>query len=742
MHENGSQLILRPSSSARRLPLAPVMGEDRSAELSVREVGCTILRHKWKITCITAVIFGLVALYTYSRTPIYESVSRLHIDPKQPTNLGLDVGSREAVSSVDTTSRVLTEVKILQSDSVASQTIRSLALAKNSDFAGTDVTDSGPVDPSEMEPLQRQKLLARFFSNTSIQVIPNTEIVEVRFRNRNPKLAAQVVNTIVDSYREHVFQTRFEGTAQVSQWLSKQMNELKRGAEESQQKLAEFQRKNGIFGRDENNNIITDRLKKLNEQLTDSEADRVVKEARYRLAVSGNPELIASVVPSTTLQVLRTQQADLQGQLAQLTSKYGNGYPKIKELQQQLARQDTAIAQEVRNIGERLEDEYLAAQKTEAMLRSRFDNQKDEASHLNENAGQYAILKRDVESTGALYDTLQVRLKEAGVTAGLSSGYISLVDRGTVPAMPVMPRKLLNLSLGLSGGLMAGVILAFTLESLNDTVHTSEEVELIADLPVLGSIPLFGTRGNGDRKRLKFPGLAVSDSKLLTLRSPHSDEAEAYRAVCTWLSINVNGQHPKVLVVTSALPGDGKTTVSANLAIALAQRGERVLLVDADLRRSSIHREFAMPGVTCGLTTILATGIEDGAVLTPFPELPGLQVVPAGPPSPVPANMLASEQMAALIGRWAQEYNRVVIDTSPLLAVSDAFPLTTTADGVILVFRSGTSSKKAIHRVQDLLLRSGARILGAVLNGTNKQREGIYYPISAEYRHGGQNAKA
>ena len=217
---------------------------------------------------------------------------------------------------------------------------------------------------------------------------------------------------------------------QVSEWLSKQMQDIKADASEAQQKLADFQKQNNILGADEKNNIITDRLSALNQQLMEAEAERIAKEARYRLASTGNPELVAAVVPSTTLQILRTQEADLKAQYQQLTAKYGNGYPKVPELKAQLNGLAKNIAAEIGNVEQRLHDEFLAAGKNEDMLRKRFDAQKQEAIKLNESAVQYATLRHEVESSQALFDTLQLKLKEAGVTAGLASADVKVVDRG------------------------------------------------------------------------------------------------------------------------------------------------------------------------------------------------------------------------------------------------------------------------------------------------------------------------
>ncbi len=252
------------------------------------------------------------------------------------------------------------------------------------------------------------------------------------------------------------------------------------------QKLATFQQENNLLGSDEKDNLVNDRLKKLNLELTEAEADRIVKEGRYRLSLSGDPELMSSIAPSTTLQILRTQQANLQGQYAQLNAKFGEGYPKLAELQAQLDHVKSAIRDEDNNVETRLANEFDAAAKSEAMIRSDFEKQKSEAYRLNEHVAQYAILRHDVESGQQLYDTLQLKVKEAGVTSGLASSYVSVIDRAQLPDTPVEPRRKLYLAFGLGGGLFAGMLLGFALESFDDTFQTSEEVETITGLPELG----------------------------------------------------------------------------------------------------------------------------------------------------------------------------------------------------------------------------------------------------------------
>src|SRR5208337_2600817 len=253
-------------------------------------------------------------------------------------------------------------------------------------------------------------------------------------RARDPVLAAEVVNATVNNYTERNFRSSYDSATQVSSWLSKQMEDLKIKANASQQELAELQKQRGLIGVDETDNIVTEKLKGLDEQLTQAESDRIVKEARYRISASGNPELIASMVPEPTLQVLRTQQAQLRVEYARMSTKFGDGYPKLAELGNEMTQVDAAITEELKNLSERYRNEYLAARHAEDMLRSRFEEQKQRAYALNQGAAQYAILKHEVEATQDLYQTLQLKLRQAGVVAGLASANIAVVEPGQVPS--------------------------------------------------------------------------------------------------------------------------------------------------------------------------------------------------------------------------------------------------------------------------------------------------------------------
>jgi capsular exopolysaccharide synthesis family protein len=718
-------------AAARSMPAVRVNSKDDFADmeqLSLTSIWRTIFKHKLLFLSSMAVVLGAAIVQTATMTPIYESVARLQIDPSRSNTLGLDEMINEKLGGGDSSNRLMTEVKVIQSDTVAERVIDSLALAKVPAFADKNSTNITIADPVAMLPKDRERLLDRFRSALNVRAIPNTDIVEVRFRNRDPQLATDVANAIVERYMQRTLQTHYDGTVQVSDWLSRQMNDLQTKTTESQEKLAEFQRENGILltGSEENDNVITDRLKILNEQLTQAEADRIVKEARYRMAATGDPELVANVVPSTSLQVLRTQEADLKVQLTQLNSKFGSAYPKVQELQSQLSRLDASIDAEIKNVGKRLREEYESASKTEAMLRAQFNEQKNKAYALNEHAVEYAVLKHDVENGRELYDTLQLKLKMAGVTAGLSSSYISVVDRAQVPARPVLPKRILNYLLGLVGGVVGGLLLCFIAEAVDDTLSSSEELESLSGLPVLASIPV-------DNAPSKSPTAVAVKTIPILLERPRSQSAEAFRGLRTSLLLSSPDRPPKVIAVVSSIAAEGKTTVSVNLGVAFAQRGESVLLIDADLRRSTMHSHFGLPHSRYGTSTVLTQGLNTEAILTPLDSLPNLRLMPAGPHPPNPAELLGSKRMAELLRSQAEIYDRIIIDTPPVLSVADSLALANLADAVVLVVRSGVARKKAVLRARDLLQRFSSNLVGVVFNCVNLQLEHYYYSNRSYY---------
>jgi succinoglycan biosynthesis transport protein ExoP len=699
-------------------------------QLSIVDVWRTLTKRKVPILGFAALVVGLVAAYTFLKTPLYEGTARLQIDPSRSSSLGLDETEKPAPSDVD--SRVKTEVAIIQSDTVAMQVIKSLQLYSRPQFAGKYVVAGDLKDAAQLTAAQRRRLLDRFNENLIVKVIPNTQVVDIRFRSPDPALAADTANSLIDEYMQRNFHTRVDGTAQLSQWLSRQMEEIRVSTTVAQQQFADFQKEHNLLGTDENDNVVTNRLKQLNEELTQAEADRIVKEGRYRMARSGNPVLVDSAIPNTTLQVLRTQQAELQAQYAQLSAKFGKGYPKLREIQTQLADVNAAIDKEGGNIETRLANDYNAAAAAESMIRGQFARQKEEAYKLNENVARYANLKHQVESGQQLYDTLQLKVKEAGITSGLNSSYISVVDRAQLPDRPVEPRKTLYLALGLGGGLFGGVILGLILDSFDDTLRTSEEAEVVLALPELVSIPFLSALTKKDHKRLSpanLLGLQGSEVSAISVLKPHCPGAETYRALGSVILLSCLDNPPKVLVVTSAMAGEGKSTISCNLAAALAQRGRRVLLVDADFRCASIQQQL---GIRPGGHTVFATGATQYSRYQPIKSLPTLHVVPTGFRPTDPDETLDTTRIKQLMAAWSNEYDHVIIDTPPVLLFADVLVMSARADGVLLVTRAGKSHAKPSLRAREVLSRSGANILGFVLNGA-KRRE-YYYEYPDEYK--------
>jgi len=716
-----------------RAPLIPYAGNSPAeGDQSFGAIWRMVTKRKWIILLTAAMVFAAVAVYTLRAKPIYESTVLLQIDPDRRSNLGLEDTAPEWSIYEDVASRMQTEAKLIQSATVASLVIDSEGLANNPAFAGEEKEAVAGEPKTQTPPAeQRQALLDCFKNSLKVKIVPGTQLAEVHFRSTDAELSARVANAVAHNYMQRNFQTRYEGALQVASWLSRQMAELQERAIEAQQKLAGFQKQNNILGSNENDNIVTDRLKLLNRQLAEAEAERIVKEARYRLAETGNPELVASTVPTPTLQLMREQETKLKGELAALNSKFGNGYPKLRQMEAQLARLDAAIATEVAKVGRQLEDEYLASAKTEALLRSQFEEAKAAAYRLNEHAVQYSVLKHDVETSRQLYDTLQVKLQVAGVTAGLNSSYITVVDPARVPLSPVAPRVKSNLALGLFAGLLAGLLVAFLLEAFDDTASTSEELEAVTGLPVLCSIPLNGSR---NAAKTSLPdGVGQLAPLPLLVSSPRSQASEAYRGLRSSLLLSTPERQPKLIAVVSSIATEGKTTVAANLGVSFAQRGEKVLMVDGDLRRSSLHSQFGMPASMHGVSTFLTESSSEAPVIRPLDELPNLELLPAGPHPPNPAELLGSKRMVEALQSLMGSYDRIIFDTPPMLSVSDALAVANFADAVVMVVRSGAARRKAVLRVRDLLQRSNAKVVGIVFNGVNMRLENYYGLAGTKY---------
>jgi len=712
----------------------PMHGGD--SELTLADLWLNIWRRKLTILFFAAAVLLLVGAYTFLKRPVYESVALIEYDPSSSASLGLDDLLSKTFAANDSDARLQTQVKILDSDTVAIQVIKRLDMGRNPAFAGELAKEITTADPMQMSFKNRDKLIVDFHSSAKVGIVPKSHILRIAFRSTDRKLAADAVNTILDAYLERNFETRYHGTQQVSEWLSTQMQDIKSHALEAHHKLVDFQERHDILGTDQDENIVVDKLRQLNLQLTNAEADRIVKEARYRLAQTGNPELLAVIVPGT-LQVLRTQEADLKANLAQVEAKFGPAYPKVRELRSQLARLDGAINAEIKNVGQRLNDEFETAKKSERMVRGQFDAQKEAAFKLNRSAAEFATLKHEVESGQALFDTLELKLNEALVSAGLASANISIVDRGKIPFEAVLPNIPLNLGLGLFVGLFGGFVLAFVRESLDDTINSADQVESWAGLPMLASIPSIRTKSG--RVRMLQPGES-SSADLVLLKRPESKAAEAYRELRSSLLLSNVDRPPRVVVFISAFPAEGKTITASNCAIALAQCGERVLLVDADLRRSAIHRRFDLGNET-GLSTLLAGTSATDIISAPVPELPSLFVLAAGPKPPAPAEMLASRRMRDLLEKWASEYDRVVLDTPPIFLVSDIFSLLTQADAVVVVVRAGVTRKKALQRLNDVMSRIHANVAGVIINDADLNLEHYYTgPYSYRYKNSYYNS--
>ncbi len=717
------------------LPSEPEHSERQEFILSPSDFRKILIKRRWVILACFILAVAVAAIITALTVPVYESVARVDINPGQSTNIGLS-DLVENKMGADSSNRLLTQVRILQSDSVIYAVIESQNLYTKKPFS--QVFKTSPYVPGRpLTPAQRVTLLGKLRSNLQVMSIPNTDLVEIHYQDPDPVQASVIAQAIVDQYLELDLRSRYEGTLRISNWLSGELSELKAHSAEAQRKVAQFQRDNNLIGIDaEGGNLVTDSLRLVNEQLLQAEADRIVKEARYHLAQTRNPELLVSVAPTTTLMTLRSQQAELLVQAADLKAKYGSDYPRVREVNKQLAAVQRDIDDEITNLLKRFEEEYNAAVSTQKLLQERLEQVKQQAFRVSDSFADYEILKHEAESTEELYDALQMKLKEASVTAGLNSNNVNIVDKAEVPAFPVAPLKRNNYGFGALIGLFLGISVAIFLETMDDTIRTSEDAESISGLPALAVVPRFSGAGKSAKANYGHhaPAPVVDPNvapDLVSYLTPQSISAEAFRTLRSSILLSSVDHQGRVVLITSSLAAEGKSTIAANLAVSFARRDARVLLVDTDLRRGTLHLKFRIPNRE-GLSSVLVRESGASAYQRPLPDLPNLFVLPRGPIAPNPGELLASHHLESLIEQWKLEYDHVILDSAPVLPVADSLSVAPLADSTIIVVRSATTRRKALLRIRSLLKRAQARVIGIVVNDVDLRLEN-YYTYSKNY---------
>ena len=702
-----------------------------SAVQSLMDVRRVLFAHKYLIIAIVAVAVILSFIYAKTRVPLFEATATAEIETSRNQSMGLSdlVGS----SPANGTTQVLTEAFRLTGSSLIFRAVAELGVEGRGPFPNAFKKVSSPITEDSLPATARASIVGAVAGSLKVSIVPRTNAVRVTYRHPSPVVARDLVNRLLDVFMERSVEDRLFGTNQAAGMLTVQMEDLKNHAADAQRKLAKFQEEHNFVGPDEKDNLTTAGLTIINGQLAEAQADQIIKQARVHLVESGNPELLTSVAPTPTLKELRAQETSVKVELGQLTSKYGPGYPRVHELQAQLPTLEKEIATETSNVTRRVQEEYQTSSNTVQALQRRLNDQMQQAFKLNESAAQYALLREDAESSRDLYDVLQLKLKESTVSAALNAASISIIDHAVIAPYPVEPNsRRITMTGGLAGFILA-VFLAFLIEALNDTLQTSEDLETWSRFHALGAVPHFEAQPQ-TTKDSEF-GEDRFASRLIALTTPNSLAAESFRSIRSSILLSSADRQSKVIVITSSYMGEGKSTISANLAIALAQRGARVLLVDSDLRRGTLHKLFHLTSSLPGLSNLLSMINERDVYLTPIPEVPTLTLLPAGAKPPNAAELLASNRMAELVHRWREEYDHVVIDSAPILMVSDALATAARADGAVMIVRAGLTRRKAISRAFELLSRSNVRILGAVMNDINLKIENFYTYSSRHYRY-------
>jgi polysaccharide biosynthesis transport protein len=705
-----------------------------------------ICKRKWTVLTAFFVLFTTVLVGSIYEKPVYRAKTLIEIDKENPS-----VASPQELFQLDevTDTYLETQYKVLASDDLAERVIHQLDLESKPEFlpsaslwpwttnAASVPTTTKTDNAAAPDLLVHETVLTRFVDRLDIRPIRRSRAVELRFDSQDPELAARAVNAVADNYIQKNFEARLDAAQEASEWLSQQMQDMKGKLEKSENDLEKYAAENNLLylenDKGDAESIVNQSVREIQDELTKAEADRYEKESIFRLLQSGDYASLPGVFDNKLLQDLSERLADLQRQHAQLAATFTEDYPKVKETQSQIEEIQSSLERERRRAAQKINNDYSAALRREKLVRQAFAARQEAANQDAEKSVEYGMLSREVDTNKGLYQGLLERLKEASASAGLKASNIRVVDPGTIPFKPIAPNYALNLGLATFLGLGLGVCMAFLKENLDQTLRFNEDVFQFLGIPALGFIPTFralnGRKHNGISRTDRGSIFGLTDSVAVAggaLIEDHPSNghavhrvsafSEAFRELRTSVILSASGRFANSILVTSAQPGEGKTTIAVNLAFSLAQLGQPVLLVDADMRRPSIQKYFPQPGSR--LSSYLGGQGAWQQMVYPT-SISRLYVLHCGPIPENPSELLSSDRMRALIQESMKTYRFVILDSPPLLNRADSRILGSMVGATILVVKGGETPRQVVQYAESQARSVGTNLIGVVLNNLN-----------------------
>ncbi len=678
-----------------------------------------IRRHAWKIGAFALTSLVITYIISSRLQPIYESTVGINIDRQAPSGVVGEDAQKMSYAPQDADEYIATQIKIIQSDPVLRPVARKFSLLERE---------------KRFEGLTPQQAAALMDAPTVLKRIKvvrptSTYLVMISYRSTDPQLSADVANAIAKSYLEHIYRLQVASATNASGFMAKQIDELRARMERSGQALAQFEKELNVINPEEKTNIISQRLLQLNTEYTTAQADRVKNEAAYNSIASGSLEAAQASGQGEALQRLQEHINEAEEKFAEIRSSKGPNHPDYKRQQIQLQELQAQFQTLRTNIAQRVEVEYQKSLAREQMLQKTLSQTKAEADQLNLHSFDYQRLKQEADADKKLYEQLMTKSQEATINAGFQNKNTAVSDPARPASAPVFPNTTLNLALAAMVSVILGMGMVILLDSLDTTIRDPEQIRRLYQTDLIGTLPVVK-----DNRSLVSVPLQPDGDQSLAVAKPESKQArsmssfeEAIRMLRNSILLSDVDRRLRTILITSATPGEGKSTAALHLAIAHADQGKKTLLIDADLRRPTLDKKLGLTDSGPGLGAIMLghASLEDAIVQ--LPSLPNLHLLPAGAPSRRASDLIGGI-IADLLDEAVQIYDLVILDAPPMLGFAEPMQLAIAVDGVVVIAVAGETNRKAITSVVSTLRRLKANLLGIILNRiSNDTGSGYYY---------------